>query len=194
MSSTNRGYERHKRDYYRTPKKHIKLFLNHFTKDINKNKFNQILVPGSGGDENHEMSYPNSLSESKQIRYENIVTLDIREDSPAQHTLDYLETNKFHKESFDLVITNPPFRHARKFIKKSLRLINKDGFVVMLLRLNFFGSQKRKPFWDEHMAKRCYVHHERISFTEDGGTDSIEYMHCVWQKTKNLKTCKLQVI
>jgi hypothetical protein len=45
----------------------------------------------------------------------------------------------------------------------------------MLLRLNFFGSKDRKPFWEEHMPEYCFVHHRRMSFIDKGGTDSIEY-------------------
>jgi hypothetical protein len=51
----------------------------------------------------------------------------------------------------------------------------------MLLRLNFFGTKIRKPFFTENMPKYCFIHHKRISFT-NGGSDSIEYAHFVWQK------------
>jgi len=49
----------------------------------------------------------------------------------------------------------------------------------MLLRLNYFGGKKRKKFWDENMPKYVFVHNRRMSFAEDGKTDSIEYMHAV---------------
>ena len=32
------------------------------------------------------------------------------------------------------------------------------------------------------MPKYIFVHHQRMSFTEDKKTDSIEYAHFVWQK------------
>ena len=32
------------------------------------------------------------------------------------------------------------------------------------------------------MPKYVFVHNRRMSFAEDGKTDSIEYMHAVWQK------------
>jgi hypothetical protein len=67
----------------------------------------------------------------------------------------------------------------------------------MLLRLNFFGAQCRKDFFEKNMPKYCFVHSKRISFfPEDvpwvnekgeekiyrkGSTDSIEYAHFVWQ-------------
>ncbi len=49
----------------------------------------------------------------------------------------------------------------------------------MLLRLNYFGGKVRSKLWEEHMPKYCFVHNKRISFTDDGKTDSIEYCHMV---------------
>lgn len=51
----------------------------------------------------------------------------------------------------------------------------------MLLRLNFLGSKQRKEFWDKFPPKWIYVHHKRMSFTDNGATDSIEYAHFVWR-------------
>lgn len=69
------------------------------------------------------------------------------------------------------------------------------GFVIMLLRLNYFGSQKREEFWEDNMPAKCYVHRKRMSFTDEGGTDSIEYMHAVWQKDAYIRNeTKLSII
>jgi len=57
--------------------------------------------------------------------------------------------------------------------------------VVMLQRLNWLGTQKRKTFWDNAPLKHIYIHHKRPSFTPDkpNKTDSIEYAHFVFQKS-----------
>ncbi len=39
-----------------------------------------------------------------------------------------------------------------------------------------------------------YVHHQRMSFTDDGGTDSIEYAHFVWKKGTSSNDSKLFLI
>jgi len=64
----------------------------------------------------------------------------------------------------------------------------------MLLRLNFLGSKSRKPFWDQYPAHRIYVHHKRMSFTDNGATDSIEYAHFIWKVGKSDQDTKLYVI
>ncbi|MDR2572281.1 MAG: hypothetical protein LBD23_18560 [Oscillospiraceae bacterium] len=72
--------------------------------------------------------------------------------------------------------------------------VNDGGWIVMLLRLNFFGSKQRKPFWDKFMPRYVFVHHKRIGFTKGGGTDSIEYAHFCWQKGNYPEFCELKVI
>ena len=188
MSSTLRGYDRHKSDYYITPIKQIVKFLNEFQKIEKINGV--ILDPCAGGDKEHTMSYPAAL---KEIGVKNkIKTVDIRKDSRAEIKNDYLKLDC--EGLFDIIITNPPFNIARKIIDKSLNDVKEGGFVIMLLRLNYFGSQKRFDLWNKHLPKYCFVHHKRMSFTDDGKTDSIEYCHMVWQKGHNPEFTKLKVI
>ncbi|HBF3986180.1 TPA: hypothetical protein KOD80_004273 [Clostridioides difficile] len=44
------------------------------------------------------------------------------------------------------------------------------------------------------MPKYIFVHNRRMSFTDDGKTDSIEYAHFVWQKGYNPKFSQLKVL
>lgn len=189
MSSTNRGYNRHKSDYYVTPQDDIALFLDEYKKDEGELS-TPILDPCAGGDMNHEMSYPAVIDG-------HVSTVDVRQDSRAFYRpVNYLEWDARTEDGqrYQTIITNPPFNIAQEIITKALDDVAEGGHVIMLLRLNFFGSQKRFPFWKENMPKRCYVHHKRMSFTDRGGTDSIEYMHCVWEKGLNPDSCNLKVI
>lgn len=81
----------------------------------------------------------------------------------------------------DLVLTNPPFSLAMEFIEKSM--LHADT-VIMLLRLNFLGSQKRNPWWQTHKPKKIIVLSKRPSFTGTG-TDSTEYAWFIWEKNTN---------
>ena len=105
---------------------------------------------------------------------------------------DYLQIDD--KGDFDVIITNPPFNIAREIIDKALKDVNDNGFVIMLLRLNFLGGKLRYDLWQKHLPKYIFVHHRRMSFTEDGKTDSIEYAHFVWQKNFYPEFSKLKVI
>lgn len=119
-------------------------------------------------------------------------TIDIRNDSLAELKADYLIHNC--KNKYNLIITNPPFNIAKEIIYKALDDVKDNGFVVMLLRLNYFGSKDRKDLWEYQMPKYTFVHHRRISFMDKGSTDSIEYAHFVWQKEHNPEFTLLKVI
>lgn len=189
MSSTNRTNARdsHISDYYITPTNEIDKFLEklfEFEPQLLKGK---VLDPCSGGDEKHQMSYPKALSKFNIIPK----TIDIRADSLAEIKADYLKTKV---NGYDLIITNPPFSIAIDIIKKAISEVNEDGFVVMLLRLNFFGSKQRLEFWKENMPQYCFVHHIRMSFTDNKVTDSIEYCHMCWHKGYKEKYTRLFII
>ncbi len=194
MSSTNRSSSRdsHVADYYVTPVKNISEFIQHFENDYGS-LGNRILDPCAGGDMHNTMSYPDALL---QAGYNNIETFDLRSDSLANHpNMNYLETDlSTIMTSPDCIITNPPFNIALNIINKALDDVADGGYVIMLLRLNFFGSKGRKPFWTHNLPMCCYVHSERMRFVNTGGTDSIEYMHCVWKKGTNYTSTALRII
>lgn len=194
MSSTNRSNARDKHisDYYITPVPRILEFLDAFNEV--SNVFNvpgvKILDPCAGGDHDHDMSYPSAIRE-KFGDDKIIETMDIREDSRANYISNYLQT--VLPEPPDVIITNPPFNIALDIVKKALMDVRDRGYVIMLLRLNFFGSNERFPFFNEYMPRYTFVHHKRISFV-GGATDSIEYMHAVWQNGWTGKYTELRVI
>ena len=150
-----------------------------------------ILDPCAGGDIQYPMSYPRALMQtgvSKNI----ITTIDIREDSLAGIKGNYL--NIECPGDFQVIITNPPFNIATDILEKALGDVKDNGFVILLLRLNFLGGKLRKHLWEDHMPKYIFVHNRRISFTADGKTDSIEYAHFVWQKGYNPDCSMLKVL
>ncbi len=201
MSSTNRKQnKRQVSDYYVTPPSCVKEFLSAWFTDLQQETtdYNPIperpdrmlwLDPCSGGDKNHGMSYADTLQSELGI---NPLTIDIRPDSKAEIIADYL-TYKL-KSKPDIIISNPPFFIAQEFITKALSDITDDGYVIMFLRLNFLGTQIRKQFFDNNMPETIYVHHKRPSFTDDGGTDSIEYAHFIWRKGQKLSESILKII
>jgi len=200
MSSTNRGKARNTADYYVTPVEAVLDFIAALRADLPKWTPRLVLDPCAGGDPKHEMSYPLALG--KVWSDVEIATVDIREDSLAQYCGDYLACDiaqdildkAGRPFAPDLVMSNPPFCLAMEFLQKALLDVAKEGYVVMLLRLNYFGTQKRRDWWKGHMPLLTYVHSERMGFTDDGKTDSIEYMHCVWQKDNFPAKTRLSVI
>ena len=154
MSSTNRSNARkeHVADYYVTPIQDIELFLKEFDKRIHLdwNKL-KILDPCAGGnkeirDKNnklieayHPMSYQTAIH--NVFGACNVNNIDIRENSLSEIKGDYLSMNAVKRFSPDIIITNPPFNIATSIITKALDDVADNGYVIMLLRLNFFGSK-----------------------------------------------------
>lgn len=200
MSSTNRGYDRHKSDYYVTPLDPIREFLAAFLRAESEGP-NYIKIidqpdkalwfdPCAGGDAQRPMSYPAVIKELFDPY--RLYSMDIREDSLADIKGDYLKAKMKIKP--DIIITNPPFYLAKEIVEKALHDVAESGYVIMLLRLNFLGSKSRYEFWQNHPAKYIFVHHQRMSFTPGGGTDSIEYAHFVWQRGHEPEFMRLEVI
>ena len=191
MSSTNRGTKRNENDYYTTQVSSIVDFIDAFNQV--ENVFQEdisILDPSAGGDVTNTMSYPMALNHMG-ISLSNLTTIDIREDSLAEIKGNFLELDQ---GEYDVVITNPPFHLAKEFVQHGLKHTKENGFVIMLLRLNFFETKSRKPFFEKQMPKYAFVHHKRMSFTGDGKTDSVAYMHCVWQKGHYPDATELRVL
>lgn len=143
-----------------------------------------------GGDKKHDMSYPSVL---KEYGFTNVTSFDIRKDSKADRICDYLSEDLTNSTP-SIIITNPPFNLAMDIIKKGLHDVDDCGFVIMLLRLNFWGSKAREQFFKENVPRYCLIHPRRMSFTDNGQTDSIEYAHFVWQKGYTFDFCKTKLL
>ncbi len=198
MSSTNRGGLREASDYYVTPVPAIVDFLMEFWGDNPKLSFEGkfILDPCAGGDDKHGMSYPAAINKwDWEGKPPSILTNDIRVDSLAETKTDWLSYPPIKEFAQpDVIITNPPFALAQEITEKALKDVKSGGLVIMLLRLNFLGGQKRVKFWETHMPTWIYIHSKRMSFTDDKKTDSIEYMHAVWIAGESPKFAKVRVI
>lgn len=95
---------------------------------------------------------------------------------PSGRLLEIMNSN----ERFDVAIGNPPFRLATQFIEWSLQ---RCDYVVMLLRLNYYGSDDRSDFM-HRLCPDAYILPNRPSFRPSKRgkltTDSIEYAWFVW--------------
>lgn len=135
-----------------------------------------------------DMSYPSVLQEW----WMKVVSNDLREDSPSMYHSDFLKAT--WENLYDLIITNPPFAIAQEIIQKSLQVCKEWGYVVMLLRLNYIGSNDRANFWKKNKPYAIYADNKRMSFTPDKWTDSIEYAHFVWKKWYNPDFAKFYIL
>ena len=191
MSSTNRGTQRNADDYYVTPHWLIEDFLAAFSENCRFNFDEQayplMLDPSAGGCDKYEMSYPTVLEKHGF----NVNSWDIREDSRANlKGVNFLNVPTYESRKYDMIITNPPFNVAQEFTEHALEMVKEGGLVIMLQRLNWLGSQKRKPMWQKLPLAAVYVHSKRPGFDpqKPSKTDSTEYAHFVFCKGYELAT------
>lgn len=113
----------------------------------------------------------------------NLIPLPIEQKMWAElaEGVDYLRTD-FGEKSIDVIMTNPPFSLTEEFLWKSLRELKDDGTLIMMQRLNYLGSIKRVPFWqDVGMPDKLAVIVPRPRFV-GCKSDSCEYAWYIYDR------------
>ena len=85
----------------------------------------------------------------------------------------------------DLIFTNPPFRLAEHFLRKSQELVAENGCIVFLLRAAFLETKRRWNLLEEFPPAEVWFLRKRPKFTGPdalGGTDSAMYGWFVWYR------------
>jgi hypothetical protein len=95
----------------------------------------------------------------------------------------------------DIILTNPPYRLAEEFIDLCLPLAKVA--TVMLLRLNYLGSQRRSDFM-RRFPPDVFILPNRPAFTTNKkgkmSTDSIEYAWFYWPSGKPRQSGSIRVL
>lgn len=197
MSSTNRGSERNEKDYYVTPREVVDKAMRFIFPDGVEGR--SVLDPAAGGNPGSfsMAEYPCVYADWFSSHGAHVDSIDIRQDSPASIHADFLTWESPHP--YEIVATNPPFSLAEEFIRKSMSVLSDGGCCVMLERLNFLCSEKRRHLFEEFKPSLIVVHRKRMSFLGNmkflkQQTDSIEYAHFVWIKGENPDFAKTFVI
>jgi len=185
VSATNRSAVRHADDFYRTPDWVVRALLE------SEPLHGPILEPACG-----DGSIISQILESGVCRPELLVGVEIhraRAESAAANRwgsrvvwgnfLEGLDCWQHIEPRPCAIITNPPYRHAAAFIRRSLEVVQPGGKVCMLLRLNFLGSSRKRldVVGADSGLSRVIVLAKRPSFTGTG-TDACEYAWMIWIK------------
>jgi len=160
MSAANRGARRAEHDHYATPLWCVRQAVGL----VDWAEVRVFCEPCKGDGRILEAAMERMPGRTPYVRW-----YEIREGR------DYLR-GRVHNGAYDLIITNPPYSHAQAFVEKALL---EARTVLMLLRLNFLGSQKRASFWRTRAPSHLYVLSQRPSFT-GAGTDATEYAWFGW--------------
>jgi hypothetical protein len=151
VSSTNRGAERAPRDFYATPPHAYELLEPYLPLD-------PIYWEPACGDGRivHWLRSTNRTAYGADIHQcPGLVVADFLQD----------ETRR------EFIITNPPFSLCMEFAAHAVAHADE---VLLLVRLNFLASAKRRDWFRANPPAALFVLSKRPSFTS-GGTDSCDY-------------------
>jgi hypothetical protein len=192
MSATNRGAVRHADDFYETPEWCVHALLKRVPLRTHGLDWLEPCYGGGAIVRAVDAFYDARFGVKSPDWHVNDIQLCRVDDGPIPLSVlkrdksDFLAWDEVDRlrvsrrltvPPYDVLLTNPPYTLAEEFIVQGLKFAK---VVVMLLRLNFLGSQKRAMFFAEHFPD-VYVLPRRPSFT-GGKTDSCEYAWMIFHR------------
>lgn len=121
-------------------------------------------------------------------RWDKFYSCDIRSDDKvyykAEKGVDF--RNAYLDDTFDNVITNPPFYCAKEIIENALRVSEQK--VAMFLKLVFLESSRRYEFFQNTPLETVYVFSRRVNLFRDGqpipeNSGTMAFAWFVWNKS-----------
>ena len=150
MLGVNPNAEREKNDFYATNPHALEIVMPMF-KDILHNNVWECAC-GQG-----------HLSNVLKNNGYNVKSSDLI-DRGYGEVVNFLQCN----ERFDGdILTNPPFKLAEQFVKKSFELINDGNYAIFFLKVQFLESKTRKELFKNYPLKYLIVNSERQQCAKD---------------------------
>lgn len=83
------------------------------------------------------------------------------------------------------IITNPPYRYAKEFVERALKVSMDSAKIAMFLKLTFLEGQARRKLFCDNPPRTVYVSSSRLQCGKNGdfsGTSMVAYAWFVWEK------------
>lgn len=116
----------------------------------------------------------------------NILSYDIV-DRGYKNTIikDFFTIDSLPKEP-KAIVTNPPYKFSLQFVEHSLNLLDKDEFLIMLLKIQFLETKSRRRLFDKAPPEFVWIFSERIKCLkndcDNGITSAMCYAWYIWKK------------
>jgi hypothetical protein len=177
VSSTGRGTDREANDNYPTPSWCVRRLLDKIGMELPDGVWGEPCV-GAGAIVRAVDAHDSRRRNDEPTQ--TWITQDVRHEVTPNFLGNFATAPDETFARCQVLITNPPFSIAREIIH-SARRIAPQATIIMLLRLNFFGSEGRYG-WLSKDTPDIYQLPNRPSFVR-GKTDSVEYGWFVWSPT-----------
>lgn len=210
MSATNRGARRANSDQYMTPDYAVMSLIK---SEGGRWDGTEILDPCCGDGEILRRLEQNIKCDLKGIEIDTVIAEMARINVPSAKivTANYFEIDKdnslYDDLFFSVSVTNPPFSHWMQCVEKMIETSHESW---ALLRLNVFGAQYRKNFWNKEnrIPSDLIILSKRPRFRKPAaeywlpenfcligkGTDATEYAWFGWAKHRAHNATRIQVV
>lgn len=144
MLGVNPNAEREENDFYATNPNAIKIVMPILKDFLHKNIWECACGQGHLSNVLKEYGY-------------NVKSTDLI-DRGYGEIMNFLQCdNSFNGD----ILTNPPFKLADQFVKKSFELINEGNYAIFFLKVQFLESKSRKQLFANYPLKYLIVNSER---------------------------------
>lgn len=186
MSATNRGSVREERDFYATPDYSVFSLLRAcpWLELAGKRWLEPAAVGGAIIDAVNRYAAVNWTTPALEW-----TAIDIQFAPEFDRRIRHFEMSYLDYEpsdEFDVIITNPAYLNDLpcRYLDHSRRFKG-NPIIIQLLRLNFYGSQRRSKWWQSNIPDGQLTLSERPRFVR-GGSDSCEYSWFIWSPFGNM--------
>ena len=111
---------------------------------------------------------------------------------PDTEKLDFLRVGKedIKCDAARDIITNPPYKYAKEFVKHALDISADSTKVAMFLKLTFLESKARKKLFEKYPPRTIYVSSSRLQCAKNGDFEkygkgvgtAVAYAWFIWEK------------
>ncbi len=169
-ASNHTKEERQEDDYYATEPRAVKLLLS--KEQFQNNIWECACGGGHMSDVLEKAGYAVFSSDIADRGYKETEIIDF---------LEFKEVN-----SMD-IITNPPYKYAKEFVKHALDISVAGTKIAMFLKLTFLESKSRKELFEKYPFKKLYVSSSRLQCAKNGDFEkysgtAVAYGWYVWVK------------
>ena len=97
---------------------------------------------------------------------------------------DFLKCNNLF---YGDILTNPPYKYAKDFVKHSLDLLEDGNYCIMFLKIQFLEGKDRRKLFDKFPPKYVYVNSARQTCYINGDmrkkmSSATCYCWFIWEK------------
>lgn len=150
-ASNHSDKEREKDDFYATDPHSLEIFLKKIKEDnFELHKSIWECACGKG-----------HLSEVlKKKKYE-VYSTDKVDRGYGRGQVDFLQTEIPYNSLKMDILTNPPYKYAKEFVEKALKIQSEGYYTIMFLKIQFLEGQARKELFKKYPPRYVYVNSAR---------------------------------